>query len=234
MPLFVSRIHAICFDVDGTLSDTDDQMVAQLAKYLRPLKYLFPKHPPAFIARRLVMTIEAPANFLLGIPDFLGLDGPIAWLFDKVEHTIGYKPKKNYLLIEGVREMLESLSQGYPLAVITARDVASTQAFLEQYDLLRFFHCIATAQTCGHTKPYPDPILWAADRMNVPAEACLMVGDTTVDVRAARAAGAQIVGVLCGFGGLAELQKAGADLILSTTPELVPVLENELSDSGTK
>jgi len=28
MPLQVSRIHAICFDVDGTLSDTDDVMVA--------------------------------------------------------------------------------------------------------------------------------------------------------------------------------------------------------------
>ena len=30
MPLQVSRIRAICFDVDGTLSDTDDVMVAQL------------------------------------------------------------------------------------------------------------------------------------------------------------------------------------------------------------
>ena len=30
MPLHVSRIRAICFDVDGTLSDTDDVMVAQL------------------------------------------------------------------------------------------------------------------------------------------------------------------------------------------------------------
>ena len=35
MPLHVSRVHAICFDVDGTLSDTDDVMVAQLAELNR-------------------------------------------------------------------------------------------------------------------------------------------------------------------------------------------------------
>jgi N-acetyl-D-muramate 6-phosphate phosphatase len=234
MPLFISRIRAICFDVDGTLSDTDDQMVAQLAKFLRPVRFFFSGHPLSFIARRMVMTIEAPANFLMGIPDILGLDGPIAWLFEKVERTIGYKPRKNFLLIDGVRDMLQNLSQRYPLAVVTARDAASTQAFLEQYDLLRFFRCIASAQTCFHTKPFPDPILWAANQMDVPAESCLMVGDTNVDVRAGRAAGAQIVGVLCGFGGQAEFQKAGADLILSTTSELAFVLEDQPSDSGTK
>ena len=56
-------------------------------------------------------------------------------------------------------------------------------------------------------------------------EACLMVGDTTVDIRAGRAAGAQTVGVLCGFGEADELRKHGADLILPFPSELVHVLE---------
>ena len=76
---------------------------------------------------------------------------------------------------------------------------------------------MATAQTCDHTKPYPDPILWAARQMNIPPENCLMIGDTTVDILAARAAGAQSVGVLCGFGEEDELRQAGADLILEST-----------------
>jgi phosphoglycolate phosphatase-like HAD superfamily hydrolase len=46
---------------------------------------------------------------------------------------------------------------------------------------------------------------------------CLMIGDTTVDIRAGKAAGAQTVGVLCGFGEEAELRRWGADLILPTT-----------------
>ena len=225
MPLYVSRIRAICFDVDGTLSDTDDLMVAQLARFLHPFSFLFPKRDLLQTARRMVMTSEAPANFLIGIPDILGLDEPIARLFEKVNRTIGHKPRKNFLLISGVREMLQTLSQRYPLAVISVRDAMSTRAFLEQYDLLPFFKCIATAQTCLHTKPFPDPILWVARQMAVPPEACLMVGDTSVDMRAGRAAGAQNVGVLCGFSQRDELQKYGADMILATTPELVQVLE---------
>ena len=121
--------------------------------------------------------------------------------------------------------MLESLSKRYPLAVVSARDTLSTMEFLNQFDLAPYFKCIATDQTCEHTKPFADPILWAAREMDVAPEACLMVGDTTVDMRAGKAAGAQIVGVLCGFGEQDELREYGADMILSMTAELVQVLE---------
>jgi phosphoglycolate phosphatase-like HAD superfamily hydrolase len=87
-----------------------------------------------------------------------------------------------------------------------------------------YFKCIATDQTCEHTKPFPDPILWAAREMGVLPEACLMVGDTSVDIRAGKAAGTQTVGVLCGFGEEAELRERGADMILSMTAELAQLL----------
>ena len=54
-----------------------------------------------------------------------------------------------------------------------------------------------------------------------------MIGDTTVDMRAGKSAGAQIVGVLCGFGEEPELRKKGADMILKSTPELVELLLNK-------
>jgi phosphoglycolate phosphatase len=47
-----------------------------------------------------------------------------------------------------------------------------------------------------------------------------MVGDTVVDIISARRAGAQSVGVLCGFGEADELLRAGANLILPTTSNL--------------
>ena len=75
-----------------------------------------------------------------------------------------------------------------------------------------------------HTKPFPDPIFWAAEQMGVPAANCLMIGDTTVDIRAGRSAGAQTVGVLCGFGEEFELRQRGADEILETTPKLAGLL----------
>lgn len=222
MVLDVSRVHALCFDVDGTLSDTDDMMVSRLARWLERVRFLFPRQEPDRLARRLVMASEAPANFLIGLPDRLGLDDEILALLDRLAR-FSKKPKR-FFLIAGVREMLAGLATRYPLAVVSARDERTTRLFLEQFDLLPFFHCIATAVTCAHTKPYPDPILWAAARMGVPPTACLMVGDTTVDIRAGKAAGAQTVGVLCGFGERAELERCGADLILETTSDLLSVL----------
>lgn len=226
MPLNVEKIQAICFDVDGTLSDTDNLMLEKIAHVLKPFHFLFPKKEIAHVARRLVMFSEAPANFLLGIPDLLGLDDELFALFDKMARKNHKKPGK-FLLIPGIAEMLEALSKRYPLAVVSARDTRTTEIFLDQFDLRKYFKCIATAQTCEHTKPFADPILWAAEQMGVPAENCLMVGDTTVDMRAGLNAETQTVGVLCGFGEEPELRKYEADMILTMTAELVQVLEPE-------
>ncbi len=224
MPLNVEKIRAICFDVDGTLSDTDDMFIQKLERILRPIRFLLPQHDPKRAARRLVMWSEAPGNFLIGIPDTLGVDDEIVAVMEWLNRHRP-RPIKNFLLIPGVKEMLQSLSARYPLAVVSTREAGSTRHFLDQFELTPFFQVIVTGQTAKHTKPYPDPILYAAKALNIPPESCLMVGDTTVDMRAASAAGAQKVGVLCGFGEESELRQRGADMILATTPELVPVLE---------
>jgi N-acetyl-D-muramate 6-phosphate phosphatase len=224
MPLHVSQIRAICFDVDGTLSDTDDVMVAQLAELLFPFNFLFPGKDLIRVARGIVMQAEAPVNILAGVTDCIGLDDEIFAVKDWMVRQ-SKKKTKPFQLVPGTREMLESLAKHYPLAVVSARDTQSTMEFLDHFSLTPYFKCIATDQTCEHTKPFADPILWAARQMDVPPEACLMVGDTTVDMRAGKAAGTQNVGVLCGFGERDELLECGADMILSMTGELVKVLE---------
>ena len=224
MSLDLSRIRAICFDVDGTLSDTDDMFVQKVERGLRPFRFLFRNHDVHRAARRFVMWSEAPGNFLIGIPDTLGLDDEIASVMEWLNRHRP-RPMKHFILIPGVKEMLQSLHARYPLSVVSARDEKSTRLFLDQFELTGFFQIIVTGQTAEHTKPYPDPIYYAAKAMNVPPEACLMVGDTTVDIRAGKKAGAQTVGVLCGFGEEPELRKRGADLILASTPDLVRALE---------
>jgi HAD superfamily hydrolase (TIGR01549 family) len=224
MPLNVEKIRAICFDVDGTLSDTDDMYVQKLERILRPIQFLLPYQDPQRAGRRFVMWSETPGNFLIGIPDTLGVDDEIATVMEWLNRHRP-RPMKHFILIPGVKEMLQSLSTRYPLAVVSTRDAWSTHIFLDQFELTPFFQIIVTGQTAEHTKPYPDPILYAAKAMNVSPESCLMVGDTPVDIRAGEKAGAQTIGVLCGFGEEDELRRYGADMILNTTPELMQVLE---------
>jgi len=219
MFLDLQRIHALCFDVDGTLSDTDDMYIQKVARFLP--RFLF--KDPQKAARRFVMWVESPGNALIGLPDVFGLDDEMLRLWEWLNRHRP-RPMKHFMLVPGVKEMLERLHGKYPLAVVSARDDRSTREFLAQFELTGYFDEIVTAITAEHTKPYPDPILYAAQKMGVAAENCLMIGDTTVDIRAGKAAGTQTVGVLCGFGERAELERRGTDLILNTTAELADVL----------
>jgi N-acetyl-D-muramate 6-phosphate phosphatase len=220
MPLDVSRIKALCFDVDGTLSDTDDLYAQKVTKFFPHFLFKDPDHA----ARRFIMWIEAPGNVLLGLADTLHLDDEmvavIHWLNRHRKHS-----DKKFLLVPGVDEMLKQLHGRYPMSVVTARDERGTMAFLEQYDLVKYFDAIITGLSATYTKPYPDPVILAAKKVNVAPENCLMIGDTTVDIRAGKAAGAQTLGVLCGFGEEPELRKIGADEIVEDTTKLLEILK---------
>lgn len=224
MTIDLSRVKAICFDVDGTLSDTDDQFVQKLVKLITPMRYIFLGRDVVRIARKLVMITEGPGNWAYSLADKLGLDNRIVEIGDRLyEMGIG-ESAQPFQLISGVREMLANLENHYPLSIISARGQKSTLRFLFQFELLSYFKAVATGQTCMHTKPYPDPIEWAAERMDVLPTSCLMVGDTVVDIMCGKKAGAQTVGVLCGFGERKELERAGADLILENTTDLINLL----------
>ena len=222
MSLDSKRIRAILFDIDGTLSDSDDQMVSQVSRWLRPLGWLIGAQRLRPLARRLVMGFESPANFLYALLDNLGLD---RWFMGGFSRKPSAKAHPhNYWIIPGVPEMLAQLHTRYALGVVSARNEETTLAFLRQFDLGNYFGVVVTSQACRRTKPHPEPVRFAAQRLKVKPEQCLMVGDTTVDMLAGKRAGAQTLGVLCGFGTRSELLRSGADEIINTTVEIVQLL----------
>ena len=224
MPLDTQRVRALCFDVDGTLSDTDDLWIHRFENFLRLLRFVFPQRKAQPLARWLVMGLETPGNVAYSALDRMHMDDDLARLYNYIsKRGIGRKPS-NFWLVQGVQDMLQQVAQRYPLAIVSARDEYGTRSFLDQFGLGDLFPVIATSQTCSYTKPFPDPVLWAAERLGVPPQECVMVGDTTVDIRAGKAAGAQTVGVLCGFGRRNELERAGADLIIDNTADLKEIL----------
>ena len=224
MPLDISRIQAVLFDVDGTLSDTDDQWVNRMERILRPMRFILPGRSRQQFSRRMIMAVETPSNSVYTLLDRLNLDASAFKLVQWVTRTSRPKALDKFWAIPGVVEMLENLHTRYPLGVVSARDETSTRRFLDQFQLGSCFGAIATSQTCRYTKPFADPVIWAAAQLGVSPEHCLMVGDTTVDIHAGRSAGAQTVGVLCGFGYESELRRAGADGIIPSTANLATLL----------
>ena len=219
MPIDLQRVKGLCFDVDGTISDTDDAWVERIARILAPRNKPVNALRARRLARWLVMFTESPMNFIYYLMDALSLDDNFARLFERIaRRQKGHQTA--FTLMDGARELLNSAIENYPLTVVSARDARSTAAFLQQFSIERHFVEVVTSQTCEHTKPYAQPVQYAAQRMQLAPENCLMIGDTTVDVLAGKRAGAQTVGLLCGFGTEAELRRAGADVILHDLREL--------------
>jgi phosphoglycolate phosphatase-like HAD superfamily hydrolase len=225
--LDISRIQAICFDLDGTLVDTDEKYVTRAARWLRPLSHILPDSNPDALARRFVMAVETPVNAALGLFDRFNLDEFFGPLLDKLHRSRGLATVDEISVIPGALATLERLGPRFPLGIATSRDRWSTAAILDEEDLNHFFQCVATARTTLRAKPHPQPIIWAANQLGVHPHSLLMVGDTTVDIRAGRDAGAQTAGVLSGFGERRELIEAGANVVFERTLDLADLLLDE-------
>lgn len=213
-------IDAILFDLDGTLMDTDDQVVESLSLLLKRLgwPWLYRR------ARGLVMVTETPANALMTALDALGLDALLLGIWKRLRSLRGPAADPDFRLMRGAGSMLEDLGQRYRLAVVTTRGREDAEAFLMQHDLHDLFDLIVTREDTWRLKPHPAPIERAAQVLGVPVERCVMVGDTTVDVRSARRAGAQAVAVMCGFGERRELERAEPNVLLEHLTELSSLL----------
>lgn len=189
------EVEVILFDLDGTLIDTDDAMIERAAKCFRLLAWLLPQNNPKRWLRRAIMASEGPANAFLTLLDILGLDDEFFTLGDRLRRLRGLRTPANFRPVDGAVETVRALSGRYPLGIVTTRSRRDAQAFLEQYALAGCFAVVVTHEDTWRLKPHPEPIRYAAEQLGVPIERCLMVGDTGVDVKSAKAAGARAVGV---------------------------------------
>src|SRR5512141_3322365 len=149
MPLDLARVRALCFDIDGTLSDSDDLYAKAYTRWIGRVPFV---RGPELLARRLVMWLESPGNVIMSLSDAAGLDALaipfIDWFYRHVP-----RKRTEYLTIPGVAEMLPRLKQRYPMAVISARDERNTMGFLDNGNLTGYFTVILTALSARHTKP---------------------------------------------------------------------------------
>lgn len=120
--------------------------------------------------------------------------------------------------------MLASLQGNYRLAVVTTRGEEEAEIFINENGLQGIFEVLVTRSSTRRLKPHPEPVLFAALKLKLPVDHCLMVGDTTQDIRSAKRAGALSAGVLCGFGTRNELEKAGATEVLPHIKLLAGIL----------
>lgn len=220
------RIAAIVFDLDGTLMQLKGgQKGGALAKVLRPFAPLLPNRDPIAAAKRFFVVTETPVNYLLAVMDRTGLMKVLTPLVDRAREAKGIGTLGNLYPVPGVTELLPRLAQRYHLGILTNRARREAHGFVEQNTFQSHFRTVTTRQDTWYFKPHPKALRLTAQRLGIPAEQILMVGDMPVDMQVARRAGAQALGVLTGFATEAELRNAGANEVVGSVAEMERFLE---------
>jgi len=127
--------------------------------------------------------------------------------------------------LPGARELLAYLTTArVPWAIATSGWIESARPMLELLGVPPGVPVITRDQV-EHAKPDPDLFLAAAARLDVPIDACVVVGDSVWDLLAARRARALGVGVLSGGYGQDELERAGAYRVYQDPADLLRHLD---------
>lgn len=119
---------------------------------------------------------------------------------------------------------LETLRRrGHPLALVTNKPEGATHEVLDAVGLARHFTVVVGGDTLPQRKPHPAPLLEALRRLGQPPTHAVMVGDGPNDVAAGRAAGLRVIAVSHGYAH-GPVEALGADHVVATFPDLIPVL----------
>lgn len=124
-------------------------------------------------------------------------------------------------LFLGVVELLKDMHmRGHELAIVTSKPSVPLASTLAHYGLGGYFCAIRTGcdtKLRGEKeKPEPDQLLSIMRERNVAAHDTWMIGDTTMDMRMGRGAGATAIGVTWGVHSREILLAAGAHHIVDT------------------
>jgi phosphoglycolate phosphatase len=208
-------LRAVLFDFDGTLADSYPAITASV-NHVRGLYGLGP-----------LSVAEVRPHVGRGAPSLLthtvGAGDPDANVAAYKAHHPSVL-RSGTALLPGAAEALAALAgRGLKLGVCSNKPVAFTRELLAILGLTDRFAAVLGPEDVARPKPAPDMLLAALDRLGVaPAEA-LYVGDMTVDVQTARAAGVAVWVVPTGSDTADALRQAGPDRLLRDLHEL-PVL----------
>ncbi len=223
MPLAQNDFEAAIVDLDGTMVDTVGDFEVALRLALADLGW--PPVDRAFIAR----TVGKGSEHLL--VRTLAEVGAPATLYDQAwaryQHHYLAVNGQHSRVFDGVVEGLQALrAAGLRLACLTNKPTSFARPLLALKGLDGFFEQAFGGDAFTRKKPDPLPLLETCKALGSAPSRTLMVGDSSNDATAARAAGCPVVLVSYGYNHGEPVAAAGADLVIDRLDQLAPLLRS--------
>lgn len=206
----------VLFDLDGTITDSAIGITNSVA----------------YALKRWNIEVEDKST----LNCFVG--PPLAQSFEKYfgfskeqaleavdEYRVYYRDRGIFenLVYPGIPELLAELrARGKKLILATSKPEHFAKQILDHFDLAKFFDLAAGATMDSSRTKKELVIKYALSELGVsdPSE-CIMVGDRDQDVVGARKNNIDCIGVLYGYGDLAELETANAAYIAETVQDIM-------------
>ncbi len=207
--------QALLFDLDGTLVDSTADL-ADSGNWLR-LRQGLPALPESAVAAYVGDGVEAlVARLLEG-----GAGARLPGCVEDFKRRYGAHCLDRTRLYAGAAEALAALkARGYRLAVVTNKPEGISRRMLEGLGVAPLFGSLVGGNTLALKKPDPGPLRKACQDLGLQGAPCVMVGDSRVDVEAARDLGVPCLAFRNRIGDQALLARAAPDLLLDSFAEL--------------
>jgi len=128
-------------------------------------------------------------------------------------------------LYDGVREAIDFLkTKDVKIGCVTNKNAQFTLPILEKLGVKDDFEIIICGDTLDKKKPDPLPLLYAAEKLGVTPEHSLMLGDSMSDVKAARAAGFNIICMSYGYNHGEDIRDYNPDAVVDSMAEIKNII----------
>jgi pyrophosphatase PpaX len=221
MPIASGQIACVIFDMDGTLTQTNELIFASF-------NHVAQKHLGKTFSPEEIIAMFGPPE-----------TGAVKNLFGEtvigtaMEELIAYYREHHPRLARlhrGIDDVLRYLQdQGVRLALFTGKGIRTTTITLEAFGLTSFFPLVVSGDDVQNHKPHPEGIQRVLDRYQLRREQVLMVGDSMADVGASRAAGVAMAAVLWDSYDKERVLGAGADLVFHHVDEMMAWFRHHLN-----
>jgi phosphoglycolate phosphatase len=212
-----SPFDAAIIDLDGTLIDT-------VADFEVALNAALADHRLPAVSLDFVMRTVGKGSEHLVSRSLAEVGAPAA-LFEQTlaryQHHYKGVNGQHARVYAGVPEGLQALrAAGLRMVCVTNKPTAFARPLLVQTGLVGFFEFVYGGDAFEHKKPHPMPLLKSCEALGTLPARTLMLGDSSNDAAAARAAGCPVVLVDYGYNHGEPVATVGADAVISSFTEL--------------
>lgn len=204
----------VLFDLDGTLLDSLPDLYSASVSMAQSLNIAVPNlnQVEQWIGNGAgVLVQRILANQLHTMTIDARLDEALKHFMEAYQQ-LGNKQSRLY---DGVEGLLGELHQsGVRQGVITNKPSRFTKPLLSQFGILHYFDLVYSGDSFAEKKPHPMPLLTAAQQMGFAVDECLMVGDSSNDINAARACGMPCLGVRGGYNHGRDVAECEPDWVI--------------------